>query len=378
MTTKFFTFNTSAAGVLWNVTANTGVYVAKDVTIGSTDNFALTGTGDTISVDIDGNVYGDLGGISLTAASNAIVQVGAGAKVGGDLTHSQGISLAGFDGSVENNGRIEGNEGMHLDGTLDLELHNNGTITGIDSAIHLAAGATGTFSLFNGGTIDSTLAGDSFGSLIVSEGTTEDIIFNVGVINGVVSLGGGDDLFFGGGAKAMTGEIGKLFAVLSGKPGTKVGAFVDGGDGKDQLQGTNFTDFLSGGKGSDVILGGKGADTILGSVGKDGLTGGAGADQFTFESAADSHGKGIDTIRDFSHKEHDILSFGFDAKPGTPDIDDFKFIGTHGFSGKPGELRYEIHKNETLVFGNTDSDKQPEFELHLTGQIHLENSDFAL
>lgn len=378
MTIKYFTFNTSAAGVLWNVTSNTGVYVAKDVTIGSTDNFALTGTGDTISVDIDGNVYGDEGAISLTGVSNGIVKIGSDAKISGDLTDAQGISLAGFDGSIENKGLVEGNEGMHLAGAVDLELHNNGTVTGIDSAIHLDAASTGSFSLFNEGTIDSTLAGDSFGSLILSEGKTQDVIFNVGVINGVVALGGGDDVYFGSGAKAMTGEIGKLFAVLAGEPGVKIGGFVDGGAGKDQMLGSNFTDFLSGGKGNDAISAGKGDDTVLGSIGKDSLSGGKGTDEFVFESAADSRGKGIDTIADFSQKEHDLLSLGFDAKPATPDGDDFKFIGTHGFSGKPGEVRYAFHKNETIVLGNTDHDKQAEFELHLTGRIHLQDSDFVL
>jgi serralysin len=99
---------------------------------------------------------------------------------------------------------------------------------------------------------------------------------------------------------------------------------------------------------------------------------------FALKDAVDKE-NGPGTIRDFSHKEKDILSFsGIDAQPGTTDNDGFKFIGTQKFWGKPGELRYEIDKHETIVFGNLDHDKQPEFEVHLHGRIHLQNSDFDL
>ena len=379
MTIKYFTFNTTGAGVQWAVTANNGLYVAQDVTVGSTDNFAITGTGDTLSIDIDGILYGDQGGMSLTTATNAIVKIGDQAQIGGDLSDATGINLTDFEGSLENHGLVTGSVGIDMSGNVDLQSVNYGTITGTDSAIHLEAGSTGSFSLFNLGTIDAPSVGNSFGSLILSEGKTNDTIFNAGAINGTVALGGGDDIFFGTGSKAMSGAVGKLFSLLTGDASTKIGVFVDGGAGKDQILGSKFTDFLSGGKGNDLILGNNGDDLMFGGGGRDTIVGGKGEDEFVFQAASDSRGKAIDTITDFSHQQHDILSLGsIDAKPGTAADDAFKFIGTNNFSGKPGELRYEIHKNETIVLGNLDNDKQPEFEVHLSGKIHLQHGDFDL
>src|SRR5215208_2254111 len=48
---------------------------------------------------------------------------------------------------------------------------------------------------------------------------------------------------------------------------SKVGATVDGGDGKD---------LIIGGAGNDVLVGGNGNDRILGQRGNDSITGGAG------------------------------------------------------------------------------------------------------
>lgn len=57
---------------------------------------------------------------------------------------------------------------------------------------------------------------------------------------------------------------------------------------------------LVGGAANDILTGGAGGDTLVGGLGQDVLTGGAGADNFLFNSAADSTGNAVDTIKDFN------------------------------------------------------------------------------
>src|SRR5258706_5323630 len=59
---------------------------------------------------------------------------------------------------------------------------------------------------------------------------------------------------------------------------SKLGATIDGGDGKDLIIGGNGADVLIGGSGNDRILGQAGNDSISGGAGKDALFGGAGDD----------------------------------------------------------------------------------------------------
>src|SRR2546421_3603645 len=59
---------------------------------------------------------------------------------------------------------------------------------------------------------------------------------------------------------------------------SKLGATIDGGDGKDLIIGGNGADVLLGGNGNDRILGQAGNDSISGGAGKDAIFGGAGDD----------------------------------------------------------------------------------------------------
>lgn len=67
-----------------------------------------------------------------------------------------------------------------------------------------------------------------------------------------------------------------------------------GGNGADRLEGNSGANTLDGRGGDDVLAGAGGADTLLG---------GRGADRFVIDSLSG----GVDTIRDFSTREGDVL-----------------------------------------------------------------------
>jgi len=376
MTVKYFTSSTTGSGSQYLVTGGNGVYVAEGVTVGSTDDYGLSGTGSNDSFDIDGTVYGDLGGISLSAVDNASVQIGANGVVSSDLIDGNAFDLLGFGGSIDNRGQIRGDTGLEIGGSSDVNLSNHGDIATTGHAIHTAAGATGSVQLINYGKIEGTGSFEST-SAVQSDGKTVDAIVNLGIINGGLSLGDGKDYYNGVSSKAMDGGL-ALLLVAIGNTHEKISSFVDAGAGDDQLIGGKYLDYFLGGSGNDSISGGGGNDQLVGSAGADTITGGSGGDQFSFSAASDSTHKKFDMIEDFSHKQHDKIVFGFDANTATPATDKFKFIGTHQFSGQPGELRYEFHGGDTIVLGNIDNDKQAEFELHLHGHIHLTQGDFDL
>jgi Ca2+-binding RTX toxin-like protein len=380
MAIKYFTFNTYASGLLWTVTDGDGVYVDSDVTVSSTDNFALSATGATISVDIDGTIYGDLGGLSLTDVSEGIVRVGSHGQVRSDLNDSAAIQMTGFSGLIDNRGAIDGKIGVEVDGAVGGALQNFGSVSGLESAIHLATGSSGTLTFLNSGRIETTSAFTGSKAVYYSQGNVTDAIINVGVINGIVALGNGKDSYFGAQAKAMDGGFIDLLNAIGGTTSAKIGSYVDAGAGDDRLGGSRFIDVFMGDAGKDVLVGAAGDDYLLGGSGKDRLEGDAGKDAFVFSKASDSQGSQFDTIVDFHHKQHDLISLsGIDAKPATAATDDeFKFIGTHGFSGKAGEVRYVVAGGNTFVYANLDHDKQAEFKLELTGVIHLQRSDFDL
>ncbi|HEY5724316.1 MAG TPA: M10 family metallopeptidase C-terminal domain-containing protein, partial [Allosphingosinicella sp.] len=101
-------------------------------------------------------------------------------------------------------------------------------------------------------------------------GINEDAVRNRGLIDGMVALGDGHDLF-------------------DGRGGVQTGA-VSGGAGNDTLLGSDGSDDLSGGDGIDYIAGGGGADS---------LAGGAGGDVFSYHAVGDSSSGAFDTIADF-------------------------------------------------------------------------------
>jgi Ca2+-binding RTX toxin-like protein len=379
MTIQYFTFNTTGTGIQGTVTAGNGIHVSEGVTVGSDNDYAITGSGSNISVDVDGRLYGDLGGLSLAATTDAFVRIGEHGQVAGDVADAKALKLDNFDGTVESHGLIRGDFAVDVLNASNTGFNNFGTIVGTQHAVELEIGSTGTFSFFNFGRIDTATASHGYDSIYNSEGTTQDAVMNSGIINGIIKLGGGMDAYYGSQAKLMDGPLVSLVTAMGDNMDLKLASYVYGGGGADHMFGSRFGDIFIGEGGNDKLSGAAGNDFLDGGIGRDQMTGGQGKDEFVYNSIADSHDNAVDIITDFNRNEHDKLGVdGIDTQPSTTDDDAFTFIGTQHFSGAIGELRYEFHNGRTTVLGNLDHDNQAEFEITLNGSIHLQQSDFVL
>lgn len=375
MTTQFFTNNIFGVGTRATITDNNGVYIGGGATVGSTDDYAITAGGMNVSIDVDGTLYGALGGLKVTGGSSMIVRIGADGGIGADLSFGSAIEATGFAGAIENHGLLKGSHAFEAFGQVNAEISNYGEISTTDQAISLDQATTGSVQFFNYGTMTSQTG---FSTIYDSAGKTSDFIINSGVINGMVDLGAGSDAYIGVQAKASDAGLLSLIFQIEGNFG-KIASFVNGGAGNDMLLGGKLSDFFIGGVGKDQITTGDGVDYLVGSFGADLMTGGKGRDTFAYQTVADSRGKKFDVIEDFSTKQNDVFDFqAIDANSTKVNDQSFNFIGEKQFSGKAGELRFDFEKGDTIIYGNIDGDKQAEFEIHLEGKVELHQGDFLL
>jgi Ca2+-binding RTX toxin-like protein len=106
--------------------------------------------------------------------------------------------------------------------------------------------------------------------------------------------------------------------------GTSTGNTVNGGDGVDQIRGSNGVDTINGQAGNDKIMSLGGADI---------LTGGSGADQFRYFSASDSGlGANADRITDFLSGTDRLNFLLIDPDPFTAGDQSFVFVDTVAFT----------------------------------------------
>ncbi|MCT2398413.1 calcium-binding protein [Novosphingobium mangrovi (ex Huang et al. 2023)] len=187
----------------------------------------------------------------------------------------------------------------------------------------------------------------------------------------------GTDTFYGmDGDDVIQGLAGD--DVLHGGNGNDV---LVAGTGNDTLYGDAGNDRLRGEDGNDVIFGGAGNDVIEGGAGVDTLWGGDGRDTFVFRPG-DLDGttyQNPEVIGDFSRAQGERLNLSaLDANAATWSNEAFSWIGTHHFSGKAGELRYEVSAGNAIISGDTNGDGVADFHLELLGVSTLSSSDLIL
>jgi Ca2+-binding RTX toxin-like protein len=146
--------------------------------------------------------------------------------------------------------------------------------------------------------------------------------------------------------------------------------------GADTLTGSAFNDVLIGAAGIDILTGGRGKDTLVG---------GTEQDFFNFDKTAESKrgAASRDVISDFSGTagDGDLIDVkGIDANKGVGGNQKFKFIGTHHFHHRAGELhvKFDTVNDTTIVQGDVNGDAKADFEIQLTGHHVLSSLDFIL
>ena len=86
-------------------------------------------------------------------------------------------------------------------------------------------------------------------------------------------------------------------------------------------------------------------------------------------------GGGRDRITDFTTGDRIDLR-PIDANAGVAGDEAFSFIGANAFSGVAGQLRYSVSGPDTLISGDVNGDKLPDFSILASGAHSFVASDF--
>lgn len=246
---------------------------------------------------------------------------------------------------------------------------------------------TSAGNIMDGNDNANTLTGTSGNDIMNGYGGTDTISGN-----------GGDDTIDGGAdSDTMTGgantAVGDTVSYLSATSGVSVSlaiirAQVTGGAGTDtlsgfeNLMGSNLNDRLTGSTGANTLNGAGGSDVLTGGTGVDALWGGAGSDTFDFNAATDTGNTSLtrDSIMDFESGLDSIDLSTIDASSSRSGNNAFVFRGEASNFGTSadGEIRFVHESGMTIIYGDTDRDSTPEFQIALNGIHVLTSSDFIL
>jgi hypothetical protein len=175
-----------------------------------------------------------------------------------------------------------------------------------------------------------------------------------------------------GTAEALTTTARKIATTNQTLTGTSADNTLTGMSGNDTLLGLEGNDILFGGNGNDTLIGGSGLDT---------LTGGAGRDIFRYLSSNDAMVDfSIETISDFVSGTDKIDLKAIDAKTGTTANDTFTFLGSTAptEANANGVVWFSTQNGNSVLYGSTNLDAAPEFQIQLTGVSSILASDLVL
>ncbi len=401
--TQIITTSTTTDGANITAAASEFIYIAEGVTRASNDNYALTSSAGSATIEVLGNLVGFLGMyLSDYADSYGNFQINIGSK-GSVVGRADGLFLADAENFVSNAGEITAIDGHAIFSTgANFQFVNSGTITSQSMGCINSTGSGST--IINHGLIQSlgdpssayaVRLGDSdpsadvhlmnYGTIsatggmaVLGDNDDVDKIWNFGLLNGGVAQHGGDDLFRNGGQVVGNVNLGKGNDVFKGWEGTVEGN-IHGGGGNDAIAGGISNDAIFGNNGADILKGGQGDDTLTGGAGRDHMRGGLGLDAFDFNSTTDSAvGSQRDQIMDFSKADDVIDLAGIDAKTGVVGNQAFHFIAASAFSGTAGELRAVNSGRNAIVSGDVDGNSHADFSIMVQDVQNLHAADFVL
>ncbi len=159
--------------------------------------------------------------------------------------------------------------------------------------------------------------------------------------------------------------------------GTGVADKIYGSALANKLWGDGGNDVIYGAAGNDDLYGGSGRDKLYGGAGNDHLYGGSGADTFVFTALSDSTANtSRDVIFDFSRADDDFIDLrSIDADTTHGGNQAFDFIGSKGFSGEAGELRFA---SNGILAGDVNGDGRADFQIKIADFTKMYSSDFFL
>jgi serralysin len=229
-----------------------------------------------------------------------------------------------------------------------------------------------------GSAFGDTLKGTSGDNVLIG-GAGDDTLIGAGGNDRLDGGDGIDTVSYAGAATGMQIDLNASYYFFNG-------AGADWLVSVENVVGSTFADTLTGNAGANALSGGAGNDRLTGGLGRDTLTGGAGNDMFDFNALNESAvGAGNrDVITDFQSGLDDIDLTGIDANTGRSGDQGFRFIGTKGFTGKEGELRYQTFdqpgtaNDVTVISADVNGDRIADFEIELTGILTFAASDFLL
>ncbi|MGA4452998.1 calcium-binding protein [Pseudomonas fortuita] len=284
-----------------------------------------------------------------------------------------------------------GNDTYYVDWFNDkvIETSANGGIDTVISSISRTLGdfqenliLTGTASIYgSGNNLDNTLTGND-GNNVLNGGAGSDTMIG-GLGNDTYYVDWFSDKVIetsaNGGIDTIISSINRTLGdyqenlILTGT----ASIYGNGNGLANVLTGNSGNNVLNGGSGNDTISGGGGNDRLIGGLGKDVLTGGAGKDVFVYNSTVES---GLtmsnrDVISDFQRGSDKIDLSKLDANTATIANDAFHtiFNGAANFTAA-GQLKFD----GGILYGNTNSDSNPEFAIQITGVTSMALSDFVL
>jgi len=245
------------------------------------------------------------------------------------------------------------------------------------------------FENLSGGAGADTLRGDGNGNTLGGNGGNDLLEGRSG--NDTLNGGDGNDTLRGGtGNDVLNGGAGTdLASYFDATAGVAVDLNLGGSQntlslGFDTLQlvenvsGGNFADTLLGNGGANSLFGNGGNDVLTGRGGLDVLAGGSGNDRFVYLATSDAAtgGSTQETISDFTVGQDKIVLSAIDANITAAAVGNqaFAFIGSGGFSGVAGQLRYV----GGLVTGDVNGDTVADFIIRIGNGAALTGTSFDL
>jgi Ca2+-binding RTX toxin-like protein len=232
----------------------------------------------------------------------------------------------------------------------------------------------------DGGSDNDYLDGEAGDDTMVGGAGNDVFIVDSAADQTIEDLNGGSDIVRAGISWTLGANIETL--QLQGS------AHIDGTGNAlaNNLQGNDGNNVLSGGLGVDTINGGAGADRIVGGVGNDLLTGGTGADTFVvlaesvYASKAPA-GKAleIDFVYDLSKAQGDKIDLSaIDADSMTTGDQAFHLVSAFGKHGGEMTLAYTASANQTVLSLDGDGDGKADYQMKITGDVHLDSGGWLL